>query len=56
LFFNRWRNVQLNPQRQAELPELDKQITELEVKINEARIPKTHHFELKPVSDTGVRS
>jgi len=56
LFFNRWRNVQLDPQRQAELPKLDKQIAGLEAKINEARILKTHHFELKPVSDTGVRS
>jgi len=50
LFFNRWRNVQLNPSRQSELPELDRQIAELEAKIDEARTPKPHHFEMKPVS------
>ena len=49
VFFNRWRNVQLNPARQAELPALDQQIAELEAKIDAARKPKAHHFELTPV-------
>ncbi len=48
VFFERWRNVQLNPDRQAELPAMDAKIAELEAKINAARQPKTHHFELKP--------
>lgn len=51
IYFNRWRNVQLsqNPDA-AKLAELDQQIAECEAKINEARQPKPHHFELKPVS------
>ncbi len=49
VFFNRWRNVQLSGKRDAELPALDKQIEEMEAKINETRTPKIHHFELKPV-------
>ena len=51
VYFNRWRNVQLNGKRDAELPALDQQIAELEGKIDAARKPKTHHFELlKPVA------
>jgi lysophospholipase L1-like esterase len=50
VFFERWRNVQLNPNRQAELPALDQKIADLEARINEARQPKPHHFELKPAA------
>lgn len=50
IFHNRWNNVQLNPARQSELPQLDRQIAELETQLNAARQPKLHHFELKPVS------
>jgi hypothetical protein len=50
LFFERWRNVQLDPVREAELPALDAKIAELEVKINEARQPKAHRFEIKPAA------
>lgn len=50
IFFNRWRSVQLSGKRDAELPALDKQIEEMEAKINDARTPKSHHFELKPVA------
>jgi lysophospholipase L1-like esterase len=48
VFFDRWRNVQLNPNRQSELPALDRKIADLETRINEVRQPKPHHFELKP--------
>jgi lysophospholipase L1-like esterase len=54
VYFNRWRNVQLNPARQAELPALDQEIAALEAQIDEARIPKLHHFELKPVPAAGA--
>ncbi|MCX7007526.1 MAG: GDSL-type esterase/lipase family protein, partial [Kiritimatiellaeota bacterium] len=47
-FFNRWRNVQLKPGHEAELPQLDAQIAELEAKLNAARQPKVHHFVLTP--------
>jgi hypothetical protein len=47
VFFDRWRNVQLNPNRQSELPALDQKIADLETRINEVRQPKPHHFELK---------
>ena len=59
IFFNRWRNVQIynfpdwsqgpevEARRKGELDRLDKQIAELEVKINAARKPVSHHFELK---------
>ena len=50
VFFKRWRDVQLNPNRQAELPALDQKIAELEGRINEVRQPKPHHFELKPAA------
>ncbi len=58
-FFNRWRNVQLygfpswakTPEtdklRTEELAKLDEQIAELEAKINAARQPKPHRFELR---------
>jgi hypothetical protein len=48
VFFDRWRNVQLKAGREAELPNLDAQIAELEAKLNTARQPKLHHFEFKP--------
>ena len=50
LYFQRWRKVQLDPQRQAELPALDEQIAAAEAGINAARQPKPHHFELKPAA------
>jgi lysophospholipase L1-like esterase len=50
VFFERWRQVQLNPKRQAELPALDQKIADLEARINEVRQPKPHHFELKPAA------
>lgn len=48
VYFERWRNVQLNPNRQAELPALDQKIADLEKQINEMRLPTPHRFELKP--------
>ena len=62
VFYNRWRNVQLfvfpewartadaENTRKAELARLDKEIADYEVQINEARKPKSHHFELRPVN------
>jgi hypothetical protein len=62
LFFTRWRNVQLfnfpewartadaESSRKAELARLDKEIAECEAQVNEARKPKSHHFELKPAN------
>ena len=58
-FFARWRNVQLydlpawaqSPEteklRSAELARLDQQISDTEAQIDNARRPKTRHFELK---------
>jgi lysophospholipase L1-like esterase len=50
VFFERWRNVQLKPSRQGELPALDQKIADLEARINDLRQPKPHHFELKPAA------
>jgi hypothetical protein len=51
IYFNRWRNVQLGKDPDAaKLAELDNKIAEMEAKIDAARTPKSHHFELKPVS------
>ena len=50
VFFERWRNVQLKPNRQGELPALDQKIADRETRINEVRQPKPHHFELKPAA------
>src|SRR6266568_3450806 len=58
-FFARWRSVQLydfpawaqssetEKQRSAELARLDQQISDTEAQIDNARRPKTRHFELK---------
>ena len=58
-FFTRWRNVQLydvpgwaqSPEteklRSAELARLDQQISDTEAQIDNARRPKTRHWELK---------
>ena len=48
VYFQRWRNVQLHGGAESKLQELDKQISDLEAEISAARIPKLHHFELKP--------
>jgi lysophospholipase L1-like esterase len=48
VFFDRWRNAQLNPAAQQRLPELDSKIADLEREIDSARQPKVHHFEIKP--------
>jgi lysophospholipase L1-like esterase len=48
VFFDRWFNVQLAGGPESRLAELDQQISGLEAAINAARIPKPHHFELKP--------
>jgi hypothetical protein len=60
LFFTRWREVQLfnfpgwaqGPEtdaiRKAELDRLDREVAELERKIDAARKPVPHRFELKP--------
>jgi len=48
VYFRRWRNVQLGNGPKEELAKLDKQISDLEAEIDAARIPKEHHFELKP--------
>jgi len=61
-YFNRWRSVQLytppawaqgpeiESKRAAELKRLDSEIADYESKIDAARKPKSHHFEiaLKP--------
>ena len=58
-FFNRWRNVQLytfpswahgedlEARRIAEEKRLDGEVTSIEAKIEAARKPRTHHFEVK---------
>lgn len=48
VFFDRWFSVQLAGGPASRLAELDQQISGLEAEINAARIPKPHHFELKP--------
>jgi hypothetical protein len=50
IYFNRWRNVQLKGGAESRLRDLDKQISDLEGQINALRIPKEHHFELKPLA------
>jgi len=50
VYFERWRNVQLNGGTAERLQELDKQLGGLETEINAARIPKIHHYELKLVA------
>jgi len=50
LYFDRWRNCQLNPNNQGRIPELDKQIAEWEAKIDAARQPKTHRVMLTPAT------
>ncbi len=59
IFFHRWRDVQLynfpgwaqsaevETKRTEEIKKLDKEIAGLEEKINAARKPKSHHFEIK---------
>jgi len=50
LYFNRWRNCQLNPNNQGPIPELDKQIAECEAKIELARQLKIRHVVLTPTT------
>lgn len=62
LFFNRWRNVQIHSfpvwangpevetRRTAEVKRLDDEIAAAEAKIDAARKPKSHHFEVRPAS------
>ena len=50
VYFERWRKVQLGNGAPERLAELDKQIADFEAQIDVARKPKTHHFEVKPVS------
>ena len=50
VYFQRWRNVQLHGGPESRLQELDKQISDLEAEINSARVPKEHHFQLKPAA------
>lgn len=57
-YYTRWRSVQLyefphwaqspelEKQRETELKRLDQQIAETEAEIDQARIPKTHHFKI----------
>ena len=59
VYFNRWRGVQLysfpgwaqtpdaEARRTVELQRLDNEVANLEARINEARKPKSHHFEIK---------
>jgi len=49
-YFERWRKVQLANGPAEKLAELDRQIADFEAQIDAARKPKTHHFELKPVT------
>jgi hypothetical protein len=60
VFFHRWREIQLHSfpawaqgpdveaRRAAEVARLDKQIAGMEEQIDQARKPKSRHFELKP--------
>lgn len=62
VFFKRWREVQLysfpawaqaeelEAKRAQELSRLDKDVAALESKIDEARKPKRHRFEIRPAS------
>jgi hypothetical protein len=52
LFYHRWKEVQLDPARQRELPSLDAQLSDLEAQINAARQPQPRVFRVKP--DTTV--
>jgi lysophospholipase L1-like esterase len=47
-FFHRWREVQLDPARQAELARCDQRLADLEAELKEARQPSAHTFTLKP--------
>ena len=61
-YFSRWRNVQLysfpgwaqgaetESRRAAELKRLDDEVAAFEAKIQAARKPKSHHFEIKPAA------
>ncbi len=51
VYFERWRKVQLANGPAERLAELDKKIADYEAQIDVARIPTSHHFELKPVAD-----
>jgi hypothetical protein len=48
LYFQRWRNVQLAGGHEAQLRDLDAKIRDFESKIESARVPKSHYFELMP--------
>ncbi|MBI1840108.1 MAG: hypothetical protein HYR88_04570, partial [Verrucomicrobia bacterium] len=62
VYFRRWREVQLftfpswaqgpevEGKRAANLAQLDKQIADLEARIDQARVPKSHRFQIKPVA------
>jgi lysophospholipase L1-like esterase len=62
VFYNRWRSVQLysfpswaqgpelEARRAAEIKRLDEEITQREAKIDEARKPVSHHFEIQPAA------
>jgi lysophospholipase L1-like esterase len=50
LYFERWRKVQLANGAPDRLAELDKMIADFEAQLEVARKPKTHHFEIKPVT------
>lgn len=61
LYFDRWRNVQLQgfpawaagpeleAKRTAELRRLDDQIAKSEAELDALRKPKSHHFEIRPI-------
>ena len=63
LFYHRWRDIQLHvfpdwaqgpeieARRTAEIARLDKEIGEMEGRIDAIRQPKLHHFELKLVKE-----
>jgi hypothetical protein len=63
LYFNRWRGVQLfefpawarspetDAMRAAELARLDREISEVQARIETARKPKSHRFAIKPVAE-----
>jgi lysophospholipase L1-like esterase len=63
LYFHRWREIQLydfpawakgpelEAKRTTELVRLDQKLDEMEQKIDKARKPKPHHFELRPEAD-----
>jgi lysophospholipase L1-like esterase len=50
VFFRRWKEIGLDPTRQAEAPRWDERVAAAEAELNAARRPKPHQFKLTPRS------